>query len=244
MAKNQTKEKTDKIVLVAVLKNKRDLDILLAENWYRIPVKYSPKKQYSYLAFYQPAVFGKQGKQIQYYARVLNKQTAKRSALLPKETNHPQAQDDYFKVRVGKIQKLTKPIRNIVPRRVSFGFCALSQLLKSKDILQLYNVAPIEQILGYGLKQAGIKAIPQHYVLGKEKRYCLDFAIFCKKRAIAIECDNKKAHSSPIHRAKDKAKNAFLKKYGWTVIRLKEQEIISNLQDCISKIQKIIQKLM
>lgn len=238
-----SKDKKAQIVLVVVLKNKRDFDILLSENWYHIPVKYSPKRQYQYLAFYQPALFGKKGKQIQYYSRVLNQQVAQRKSLLPKESNHPQASENYFKVQVGKIQKLSYPVKNIIPRRVSFGFTTLSQLLKSKNILQLYNVAPIEQILENGLKQAGIKAIPQPYVLSKTKHYRLDFAIFCQQGAIAIECDNQKAHSSPSHQAKDKMKNAFLKKHSWTIIRLKEQKIVLNLPGCVSRIQKTIQKL-
>ncbi len=243
MVKNQAKDKIAKIVLVGVLKNRRDLDILLSENWYRIPVKYSPKRQYNYLAFYQPALFGRQGKRIRYYARVLNQQIAKRNVLLPKESNHPQARDDYFRVRVGKIQKLARPIRNIIPRRVSFGFCTLNQLLKSKNILQLYSVAPIEQILEDGLRQAGIKTIAQHYVLSGKKRYCLDFAVFCKQGTIAIECDNKKSHSGLVQREKDKIKNTFLRQHGWIVIRLPEKEIVFDLRGCVVKIKKVVQKL-
>ncbi len=114
MVKNQAKEKDkknkkdrkDKIVLVAVLKNKSDLVILLSENWYRIPAKYAPKSQFNYLAFYQPALFGCQGKRIQYYARVSNCQITKRGDLLPDEVNHPKAHDDYFRVRLSKIKKL------------------------------------------------------------------------------------------------------------------------------------------
>jgi len=233
----------DKIVLVGVLRNKRDLDILLTENWYRIPVAYAPRRQFNYLAFYQPALFGRQGKRIRYYACVLNYQITKRSDLLPDESNHPKAHDYYFRVRVGKIKKLPRPIRNIIPRRVSFGFTTLNHLLKSKSILQLYNVAPTEQIMEDGLRQAGIKAISQHYVLSGKKRYCLDFAVFCRKGSIAIECDNKKAHSISRQREKDKMKNTFLKRHGWVVIRLPEHDIVSNLKGCVVRIKKAVQKL-
>ena len=85
MIKNQAKDKTKKIVLVGVLKNKSDLNILLKEKWYRIPKAHMLKRQFDYLAFYQPASFGRQGKRIQYYARVLNYQTIKRKDLLPAE---------------------------------------------------------------------------------------------------------------------------------------------------------------
>ena len=63
----------NKIVLVGVLKNKRDLGILLEKHWYRIPVFFLPKKKFDYLAFYQPEGFGRRGKRIEYYARVVRR---------------------------------------------------------------------------------------------------------------------------------------------------------------------------
>ena len=240
MRKNQSREK---IVLVGALKDRRDLEILFKEKWYRIPVIYAPKRQFNYLAFYQPVSFDRKGKQIQYFARVLGYQIIKRKNLLPAELNHPRAEDDYFQVRIGKMKKLALPIRNIRPRRISFGFTTLSHLLESKDILQLYNVPPTEEIIENGLKQAGIQAIAQHYLSVDKKRFCLDFAIFCQRGKIAIECDNKKAHSSPAQQKKDKIKDNFLKGHGWKVIRLKESAVLSNLKGCLLRIQKTIQKL-
>src|SRR3989344_2667020 len=143
MFKNDTKD-NDKIVLVSVLKNKRDLDALMAEKWYRIPLAHSPARKFKYLAFYQPVSFGRRGKRILYYARVLNYQITKRKNLLPKETGHPRADNYYLKIHIGKIKKLPWPIKNIIPRRITFGFTTLSRLLKSKNILELYGVAPTE----------------------------------------------------------------------------------------------------
>lgn len=240
MIKSHTK---DQIVLVCVLKNKRDLNILLTENWYRIPVAHAPKRLFNYLAFYQPALFGRPGKCICYYARVLNYQIDRRSDLLPDEPSHPSVHADYFRIRLGKIKKLSQPIRNIIPRRISFGFTTLNRLLKAENILQLYGIAPTEQIIENGLRRVGIKATAQHYVLSGKKRYCLDFAVFCKGGLIAIECDNKRAHSGPRQREKDKIKDSFLEWRGWTVIRLTEHEIVSDLKGCIVRIQKTVQKL-
>ena len=245
MGNSRAKEKAnkDKIVLVVVLKSKRDLAILLSENWYRVPVARLPKRRFDYLAFYQTAVFGSQGKQILYFARVLSWQIAKRRDLLSNDLKHPKANDDYYCLLVGEIKKLPSPVKNIIPRRVFFGFTTLKQLLKSKNILQLYKVAPTEQILKAGLEEAGIKAVAQYYVSVGERRYFLDFAVFCKNGGIAIECDNTKAHSGKAQREKDKIKNNFLQQQGWVVIRLTESEIISDLTGCVAKIKKAAQKL-
>src|SRR3989344_1031553 len=151
----------DEPVLVGVLKNKRDLNILLAKKWYRVPMAHAPSRQFRYLALYEPARLGRQGKRIRYYTRVLNHQIIRRGDLLPDEPHHPRARDSYFQFRVGNIKKLSRPIRNIAPRRVSFGFTTLNRLLKSKNILQLYDVAPTEEIIKDGLERVGIKAIAQ-----------------------------------------------------------------------------------
>ena len=85
-----------------------------------------------------------------------------------------------------------------------------------------------------------IPAKAQHWVTGKGRRYRLDFAVFCKHGKIAIECDNLKAHSGPRARAKDKAKDIFLRRHGWKVLRLTEAEILSNLEGCVARIKSCI----
>ncbi len=243
MVKNYAKDKIDKIVLVGVLKNKRDLGILLTKKWYRIPLAHAPARPFHYLAFYQPARFGRRGRRILYYARVLNQQTIKRSELLPDELNHPRARDYYFRLRVGRVKKLPRPVRNIIPRRISFGFTTLNRLLKSRNILQLYNVVPTEQMIEDGLKLTGIGVRAQYHVACGQKRYCIDFAVFCRQGLIAIECDNKKAHSGLRKRQKDKIKNAVLRRCGWRVIRLSEKDIVSDLEGCMIRVKKAVRKL-
>ncbi len=236
--------KNNKTVLVAILKNTRDLKILLQKKWYHIPVKTCPKIKFKWVAFYQPVLFKKNGKRIKYYGKVRSLNVAKRIDLFPEDFRHRGANDDYFKINFSKINELDKPIKNIIPRRVCFGFTTLECLLKSKDILQLYSVAPTEQIVQKALKSIGIKTKTQYSVIkNSRKRYRLDLVIFCKNGCIAVECDNKKAHSSKIQKQKDKSKDAFLRRKGWTVVRFTEQKIISNLNDCIKKVQKGVNAL-
>lgn len=240
MRKVQPKEK---VVLVGVLKQKRDLEIILKERWYRIPIDYAPKRQFDYLAFYQPLSFGKEGKQIKYFAEVFDFKKVKRKDLLPSEINHPRFEKDYFQIRLKNIQKLSQPIKNIHPRRISFGFTTLSRFLTARDVLQLYNVPPLENIVEKGLKNVGIKVLNQYRLTINKKRFRLDFAIFCRKGKIAIECDNRKAHSNSLQKEKDKIKDEYLKNDGWEIIRLKENAVLSKLDSCLLKIQKTIQKL-
>ncbi|HUX35905.1 MAG TPA: DUF559 domain-containing protein [Candidatus Paceibacterota bacterium] len=226
-----------------MLKRKQDLEILRNEHWYRIPVSKMPSRKFHYVAFYEPARFGHQGKCIRFYAQVLSSRVEKRRDLLPNEPHHPSAGEDYVKIQVGRILCLPQTIKNMPPRRVSFGFATLKRFLASKNILQLYRVSPTEQILGRALKSDGITATPQYYVLGGKKRYRLDFAIICKRGLVAIECDNLKAHSGKRQRERDRDKDIFLRRHGWCVIRLTEDMILSGIHNCVVKVRRAVKKL-
>ena len=233
----------NKTVLVGVLRYKNDLRILLREHWYRIPVLYLPKRKFNYIAFYQPAIFRGRGKRIEYYARIVRRKIVKRIDLLSQESNHLRADNDYLKCEFSEIIKLPKPIKNIIPRRVSFGFTGLTTLRSARDILELYGVPPIEQIVAGRLKQIGISTVHELPVSIRGKRFRVDLAIFCRNGKIAIECDNAKAHASKFQKNKDKIKNLYLSRGGWRVIRLKEGDIIEQLNHCTGRIQKVIKTL-
>ena len=50
----------ESLILVGVMPSPRDLEIARVLGWYRIPLRFTPKIVYvDYLAFYQPAAFGK-----------------------------------------------------------------------------------------------------------------------------------------------------------------------------------------
>ena len=230
----------DKIVLVGVLKNKRDLEILLTKHWYRIPVRYLPKKKFDYLAFYQPAIFGRKGGRISYYARVIRRKVQRRADLLPEERRHLRAGEDYLKCEVADVLKLSRPIWNMIPRRISFGFIALKRFLSARDILDLYDVAPIEKIMERCLRWAGIPVNPEFTVSIGGRRFRIDLAIFQDRRKIAVECDNRASHSSKSQKEKDRIKDSYLRRAGWQIIRLKEKDIIERSDKCLARIQKRI----
>ena len=232
-----------KTVLVGVLKSPRDLKILLEEKWYRIPLAFLPKRRFTHLAFYQPLVFGPRGKRIIYYARVAKRAVARRSTLLPEEPRHPRAHDAYLKCSFRSVKKLPKPIQNIIPRRVSFGFTDLKTLCSAKDILELYHVPPTEQIIRQALQRLQIPATPEYGVMHARRRYRLDLAVFCRNGSIGIECDNRKAHTTKPQRQKDMQKDRALKRLGWRVIRLAERDIIEDLDSCLTPIQQSIRSL-
>ena len=227
-------------VLVAVLPRPRDLAILRRAHWYRIPLAFMPKRRFRYLAFYEPAAFGRAGKCIRYYARVVRRRIVPRIRLLPRETRHPRAHARYAQLFVKDLTALPHPIRNTVPRRVSFGFTTLPALRASRNLLELYWVPPTEEIVARHLAHLDIRATREVPVVVGGKRFRLDFAIVANGHHVAIECDNEKAHAGKAQRRKDKAKDATLRRAGWRVIRLRERDIIEHPDACMKRIQRAL----
>lgn len=234
------KQKEDEmVVLVSVLRSRRDLAIVQHQHWYRIPEKYAPKREFWYLAFYQPAAFGRKGGCIRYYVRVRGRGTARRIDLLPREQRHPRAQELYVYLKLGAVKELPQPIYNRAPRRVSFKFTTLACLLRARTILELYGVARTEEIVRRALARVGIAAIPQYCVrLNRRKRYFLDLAIIARGKMIAIECDNFKAHSGARQREKDRMKDIVLRRRGWRVFRFTERDIVSDVAGCVMRVKQ------
>ncbi|MCK4422729.1 MAG: DUF559 domain-containing protein [Candidatus Omnitrophica bacterium] len=238
------KKTVDSLVLIGVVNRCKDLEIIFNRHWYRIPVKYAPKRRPGYIAFYQTHIFGKEGKTVQYYARIKSSSVARRTDLLPEEKNHARAKEYYYKFELGKIRSTPCPVRNISRQRISFGFTSLSKLQKSKRICQLFDINPIEDIMRRVLKRKGIRAVHEHCLIeNKHCRYRLDFAVFCRHGKIALECDNEKSHSTPACRLKDKKRDHYLSRRGWFVLRLRGKQIKDNINSCLKQIEQTIDKL-
>ncbi len=70
--------------------------------------------------------------------------------------------------------------------------------------------------------------------------YTIDFA-FVDVR-VAVECDGKYWHGRKEQRIKDVVKDKWLRKHGWIIIRLGEDEINESPEDCVAKVVRIAQR--
>jgi hypothetical protein len=128
-------------VLVVVMKDPRDLEIARAQGWYRIPVKRAPRRVGAdYLAFYMTGAFPAEDRhQVIFYAPIRAYRLATRAQLLPTEADHPRAQDLYFRVEIGPLQRLEPPIVSRKLRRVTFIPTRLDRLLSAREIVDLWD---------------------------------------------------------------------------------------------------------
>ena len=109
-------------VLVAIMNNPRDFDIARDQGWYRIPTKFAPKSvtEAAVMAFYFTRAFGDEKWAIHWYAPVRGHELVHRSDLFADETDHPRADETYYKIQVGPLARLEQPIPSLRWRRITF----------------------------------------------------------------------------------------------------------------------------
>ena len=111
----------DDRVLVAYVPRPTDFTLIETESWYRIPYKYAPKGLHSeFIAFYFGRRFGDQKWAIHYFAENRGHELVRRIDLIPSEPNHKRAQEIYYRVQLGPLQQLERPVISLQWRRILF----------------------------------------------------------------------------------------------------------------------------
>ncbi len=148
----------DAIILVAVLPHPRDLEIARVLGWYRIPLRSAPKViRVDYLAFYQTAAFGMEERWgIHYLAAVRGHELTTRAELLRQEADHPRADEEYYKVQLGELQRVTPPIQARRWRRLTFLYTTGERLNRAATLQDLVVRDEERLILWRGLRERAI----------------------------------------------------------------------------------------
>lgn len=145
---------TSSLVLVCLLPSPRDLEIARLLGWYRIPFRTAPKViAVDYLAFYQPGSFGERGGRIEYVAEVRGHELTTRAELLRDEPNHPRAREEYFKIQLGALERLPRPILADQWRRLTFLYTTGEYLLNAQTLNDLVIQSDERQWLWRSLRE-------------------------------------------------------------------------------------------
>jgi hypothetical protein len=153
------------LILVAVLNDRRDLEIARLLGWYRIPLRSAPKVvAMDYLAFYQTGAFGEERWQIQYVAPVRGHELTKRLELLRDEPDHPRAGEEYYKIQLGPLLRLPKPVPAGKWRRITFFYTTGEYLLRAETVNELVVQNEERRMLWQALRERASQT--QHYQAG------------------------------------------------------------------------------
>jgi very-short-patch-repair endonuclease len=239
LSQNQAKRKD---VLVALLKDKSDFAILRDEGWYRIPVASAPRRwPPRWLAFYQPKAFKPEAFRVQYYGEVANIQVLPRNELFPNEFESVRSSNLYYKLSLKSLELREQPILSLRGRRLVFMSTTWEKFAYAKQINDLFDDSPLEDLLWQQFKRLNIMAERQWEFIVEELRFFLDFALFCTKGPIAVETDGDTWHTVPDRANQDYIRQNAIESRGWHVLRFNTNEIREGMESyCLPEIQKTI----
>ena len=162
------------LVLVAVVNDPRDLEIARLLGWYRIPLRTAPKVvAVDYLALYQTGAFGDQRWRIQSIAPVRGHELVTRAELLRDEPDHPRAKEEYYKIQLGPLEGLTRPILSETWRRITFLYTTGEYLLRAETVHDLVVQSEERKTLWQALRERAGAA----YTPGAQEEFELDPAV-------------------------------------------------------------------
>jgi hypothetical protein len=229
-------------VLVAVMNDRRDFEIARHEGWYRIPLKRAPSRVGAdYLAFYQTKAFGDEKWAINYYASTRRYRLVTRAELLPEETDHPRAAEPYYKVEIGPLQCLPRPIPSRRLRRITFIPTTLERLLGAEEINDLWDRGSREDRLWEAFKQEGIEAERQYEVEEGAVRCLVDFAVLCQEGQVAVICEGEPVGENIKVIRERQVSDYDLAAWGWTVLRFDRQQS-QDVSGCLAAVQEAVSR--
>jgi hypothetical protein len=161
------------LILVAVMNSPRDLEIARLLGWYRIPLRTAPKVvAVDYLAFYQTSAFGEDNWSIRHLAPVQGHELTTRAELLRDEPDHPHASQEYFKIQLGPLISLSRPILAAGWRRITFFYTTGEYLLHAQTVNDLIVHSEEREVLWQSLRERANQA--QEYQAGAKQAELVD----------------------------------------------------------------------
>ncbi len=148
-------------VLVGVINRKRDFTFARDQHWYRIPQARMPRGVTAdYIAFFTSGKsFGARSGGIHYYAKNVGLELHYRHELIPDQPDHPRANETYYRVALGDLQRKEPPVTNPTNRPISFIYTTWDRFIGAETIADLFNPDDyyVDRIY-YALQRRGLKA--------------------------------------------------------------------------------------
>jgi hypothetical protein len=240
-----TSSTEDPPALVAVVNRPVDLQRAMDERWYRIPLRRAPSRlAANYLAFYQTGAFSPDERWlIKWAAPVHSYHLATRRELLPEEPMHPRADDQYFRVSLGDLFRLTRAIPSRRLRRITFIPTTLGRLQSAAEINDLWIRNSAQERLWRALQEAGLDAECQ-YPLHDDVPHCVaDFTLFCREGRIAVVIGDNCEAVANLGDDRTALLDYVAIAADWVLIRISAAELRNDPACCTTRLLTLVRSL-
>lgn len=213
-------------VLICVINNEADMHRIASKGWYRIPQRRAPRRVGAdYLAFYQTGKFKGQpeAQTVTFFAPTLRYRLLTRAELLPDEPDHVRAEDFYFRIEIGPLQRLHQPVPATKMKRLTFVHTTMDLLLSARDVTELfYREDPFER-LWHALRQHRLRPLKNRLVGG----YPVDITLRARGGYVGVRCTDERRLSEKITSALPDR---------WEMIYLPPRQVVDDLNGCLRQI--------
>jgi len=212
--------------LVVVMNNAEDLRRVASEGWYRIPQRRAPRRVGAdYLAFYQTGAFKGQpeAQSVTYFAATRRYRLLTRREMLPDEADHKRADDYYFRIDVGPLQRLARPVPAAKMRRVTFIHTTMQLLLEAEDVRELFHQEDPFEKLWSTLREHRLRPL-KNRIVGDHP---VDITLRARGGYLGIQCsDENSTQESRYTSLPDR----------WEIIQISPAQIRESMTDCLRNI--------
>ena len=152
------------LILVGVLPERKDLEIARLLGWYRIPLRFAPKiVNVDVVAFYQGTAFGREHQwRIESFAPLRGVELTTRRELLKDEPDHPRANEEYYKLELGPLQPMAKPILADQWKRITFLYTTGERFYQANTIHDLVVRTEERAVLWRSLRERALQGSIYH----------------------------------------------------------------------------------
>lgn len=212
-------------VLVAVMNNASDLARARDEGWYRVPQRRAPKRLAAdYLAFYQTGAFKgePEAQTVTFLAPTLRYRLLTRREMVPSEPTHPRADDFYYRIEIGPLQRLDKPVPARTMRRLTFIHTTMGHLLAADDVRDLFLKDDPFERLWRTLRESRLRPLPNRLVDGQP----LDVTLRARGGYLGIRCTQEREVQEARAHLPER----------WTLLHLAPHQLECDLDGCLRQI--------
>lgn len=220
-------------VLVVVLNNSADFERAAQHGWYRIPQRKAPRRiGADFLAFYQTGAFRNQpeAQTISYVAATRRYRLMLRRDLLPDEPDHPRANDYYYRIDIGPLERLERPVPAATFRRLTFIHTTMAQLLAAGDVKELFQVDDPFERLWSALREHNLRPL-KNRIVGE---YPVDITLRARGGYLGINCDDEST-------AQESRPTLLTER--WEFLHLPPESISTDLHGCLRQVGAALLRL-
>jgi len=230
-------------VLVCVMNNVGDMQRAASEGWYRVPQRRAPQHiGADYLAFYQTGKFKGQpeAQTVTFFAPTRRYRLLTRAELMPNEADHPRAEEYYFRIEVGPLQRLPHPIPAAKMHRFTFARTTMEHLFAAQDVQELFQHEDPVDKLWKALRHHRLRPL-KNRIMGERP---MDITLRARSGYLGIRITDDKLlresvpsdFSAPV----PPLFNASPQPDRWEILHISPRELDLDLNDCLRQIGRAL----